>query len=95
MLPALLESVLKISTRCVLRWIGPYFHVAKSKIGNSHLKASTLASFPGLAFRRLQYDFLFVCRKSLGMRLHQHCNLRICSQNYFCFILVFFVYVDL
>ena len=46
MLPALLESVLKISARCVLQWIGPYFHVAKSKIGNSHLKASTLASFP-------------------------------------------------
>ena len=57
MLPALLESVLKISTRYVLQWIGPYFHVAKSKIGNSHLKVSTLASFPGPAFCRLQYDF--------------------------------------
>ena len=51
-----------------LQWIGPYFHVAKSKIGNSHLKASTLASFSGPAFCRLQYDFLFVRRKSLGMK---------------------------
>ena len=68
MLPALLESVLKISTRYELQWIGPYFHVAKSKIGNSHLKASTLASFSGPAFCRLQYDFLFVRRKSLGMK---------------------------
>ena len=90
MLAALLESVLKTSTRYVLQWIGPYFDMAKS---NSHLKASTLASFPGPAFHCLQYDFLFARRK-LGMRLHQHCNLWICSQKTF---LLFFLYnyVDL
>ena len=87
MLPALLESVLKISTRYVLQWIGPYFHVAKSKIGDSHLKASTLASFPGPAFCRLQYDFLFTHRKSLRMKS------LICSQKLLLFF--FFVYVDL